>query len=402
MAQIKNINKLHHYDVVIVGAGLVGLALSLALRKFSSLKVAIIEASLPKHNDTRLFALSVSSWQLLQHIGVADELASVACPIRGIQVSRQGHFGAVRFNAKEMNLNALGYMVPAANIEKVLEDKNKQHHATCIRPATLVGLTQQEDHVELLITTPEGKRKITADSVIGADGAHSTVRQLLGVNVDIEDDQQSALVTHTTVSQSHQHIAYERFVKDGAIAMLPLRDDKVATIWSGHRKFIHELQEKTDGDFIAALQQNFGYRLGRITSVAKRTLFPLKFSRAVKMNVDRVLLIGNAAHTVHPIAAQGFNLALYEVALFVDKLQQHDDVPSAQLFQELAVAAQNQQNISLSTTQQISQQVMKPSMLVRACLPMGMFVFDKVTPLKKIFLQNMLGRGKKTPRLLCH
>ena len=182
-------------------------------------------------------------------------------------------------------------------------------------PQSDAALLKKGDKATLSITTPQGERTLTASYIIGADGTHSTVRRLLQISADTLDYQQSALVTMTQLKRPHHHIAYERFQKQGAIAMLPLSDEKTATIWTDSTENIAALMKLSEQEFIDQLQKQFGYRLGKLLQTGQRHHYPLHHLTAARTCQQRILLIGNAAHTLHPIAAQGFNLALAEIAM---------------------------------------------------------------------------------------
>lgn len=314
-----NIN--NQYDIVIVGGGMVGAAMAAGLAQLNQ-RIALIDASpLDAADDHRLIALNHTSHCFFKNIGIWSDLAPHAAPIQRIHVSHQGHFGVTRMAAHECHLDALGYVVPAHYINKALY--SRLNHIDLIRPARLQALSQDAEGVMLTMTTPTDEKIIFAKSVIGADGTQSTVRDLLQIAVEKKDYQQSALVTVTTLQREHNHIAYERFLTRGAIAMLPLSGQRVATIWTDDNPRIEELLALNDAQFIAECQKHFGYRLGRLLSVSQRFCYPLQRLRAKQTVQGRVLLMGNAAHTVHPVAAQGLNIALFEVAALIEHVAKY-------------------------------------------------------------------------------
>lgn len=404
---------MEHNDLIIVGGGLVGTGLFLALKRYNTrLRIALVDARLPQQNDPRLFALNMSSWQFLKNIGLAKALIPHASPIKSVHVSHRGKFGCVRLANDEVGLPALGYMVPAAQIETAMHDAMTEltpPHAdarggqastffTVYRPAQLCALTQAGDNlVELTIKTQNGEEKLSADYVIGADGTDSTVRQLLGIETITHDYHQSAIVTHTTLKRSHQHIAYERFTADGVIAMLPLLNDQLAnisaTIWTGDSDAMRALKDLSDAEFLNRLQQTFGFRLGRLQHISTRYMFPLRKVCASKMFVDRVLLLGNSAHTLHPVAAQGLNLALYEIAMLVDAIVANGGQLAVSIFKDLTTRVVSQQTISMGVSHRLTQLFSKQSLLTQTFLPLSMMALDKITPLKVAFINRMIGRN---------
>src|SRR5579883_942585 len=222
-----------HYDLIIVGGGLVGAGLAAAL---PDKRIALIDAKLPSQDDPRLFALNYGSCQFLQHLGLWPMLAAHAAPIHQVHVSYQGRFGAVRLTREDAHLPTLGHVIPARFIEAALHDKLASSiHITLYRPAKLISLHQQEGRVTLTLDTAIGQKILHAPLVIGADGTESTVRSQLNIPITVVDYHQSAIVTRTTLKRSHHHIAYERFVDNGAIAMLPLVGNECATIWTAEK-----------------------------------------------------------------------------------------------------------------------------------------------------------------------
>lgn len=217
------------------------------------------------------------------------------------------------------------------------------------------------------------------------------------------DYQQTAIVTRTQLKRSHHHIAYERFVEDGAIAMLPLPNDECATIWTLNHKKAQDLLALSDADFLQKLQEAFGYRLGKLQSIKPRFSFPLKQLR-VKMPVKQnLLLLGNSAHTLHPIAAQGFNLALYEVASLVDAMlaKEAQSAPfGAEDLAKLYEMMQKQQNVTMGVTHQLTQWFTNESRLMQPLLQLGMIGLDVVRPMKRKLLQGLMGKAGRIPRLL--
>lgn len=394
------------YDIVIIGGGLVGASLASALRD-TPYRVALVDAQKPREEDTRLFALSAGSCHLLDHVGVWRQIVHRAAPIHEIHVTSKGQFGTARLSRDQAALQALGYVVPAKYIEQALNEQCvTMANQTVYRPARLTELKQHEAHVELVLATETGTVNLQAELVIGADGVDSTVRTLAGIGVTCHEYHQSAIVTQTELHRPHQQIAHERFTRQGTIAMLPLqRDDHslaAATIWSGEDHFIQPLMGLSDDAFLQTLQQTFGYRLGRLRGVAHRHLFPLRLCQAETQVNNRVFLLGNAAHTLHPIAAQGFNLALYEVAALVDKLQAVKQSQRAWTVLDLE-AVQQQINKQRKTSVSVSHQLathLAGSGLIQKLLPFGLLGLELAVPVKRQLLNSIMGRTGRVPRLL--
>jgi len=304
-----------HFDIAIVGGGMVGGALAAALKN-SDLQIVLIDAT-PAHfgDDARLIALNETSIHFFKRLGLWPVLEPHAAPIERIHVSHRGHFAITRIDCKEFKMPVLGYVIPAKYINAALYSALTQaNNITLIRPAKLETFTQEKENMSLTISIESTMQYLQANVVIGADGSLSTVRDILNIPIEKYDYQQSALVTTTLLQRDHNNSAYERFLENGAIAMLPLRDMQAATIWTANNETIAHLMTLSDEDFLKNLQDTFGYRLGRFVSIEKRVTYPLQLLVAKQSIKDNVILIGNAAHTFHPIASQGLNLALYEVS----------------------------------------------------------------------------------------
>jgi 2-octaprenyl-6-methoxyphenol hydroxylase len=374
------------FDIVIIGGGMVGASLACALRD-TSLRIALVDAApLNTENDPRLIALNYSSYCLFNNLGVWDAMASHAEAIKQVHVSDRGHLGMTRLNASDVGLSALGYVVPAKYINAALDHTLNQHaanhpesqHITILRPAKLKMLTQTDKLATLTIETESGEIQLETKLVIGADGTHSTVRAELGITSEVTDYQQSALVTITTLNRPHQNIAYERFHTSGAIAMLPLTEQRVATIWTDEKEVIAHLLQLNDAEFLAELQKQFGYRVGRLMSVAKRHMFPLQMMKTTQTHKQQVLLIGNAAHTLHPIAAQGLNLALAEIAMLAQVIL---DTPQLTDWQPYLDWQQKQESASAGLSHQLPRLFASDFSVMNFIRQLGMIGLDIKTGL---------------------
>ncbi|HTM63917.1 MAG TPA: FAD-dependent monooxygenase [Gammaproteobacteria bacterium] len=391
------------YDIIIVGGGLVGAGFAAAL-KDSGLRIALIDARLPSNDDPRLFALNAGSCQFLDNLGFWSSLQPHSSPIHQVHVSHQGNFGAVRMRREEVNLSALGHVVPAKYIEAALSDAvSSMAHIEVYRPARLKALTQTDCEAEVTIETKHGDKTLQSEVVIGADGTVSTVRKLVDIPIETVDYQQCAIVTRVMLRRPHNQIAYERFYKNGAIAMLPLPENECASIWSASKDEAERLYALSDDNYLSELQKLFGFRLGKLQGVRQRHLFPLQMMRAARTHEKCVLLLGNSAHTLHPIAAQGFNLALYEAAVLVEgimeKRNRSESVSAADL-QAILGLSRKQLNVSVNVSHWLSQIFSLDAAPAHWLLSLGMTGFNAAAPVKKTFINMMTGRSGRVPSLL--
>ncbi len=326
----------NHYDVTIIGAGPVGISLALALATLP-LRIALLEAKpltteIKADQDSRALALTAGSVSILEEIGVWPQLAAHATPIKKVHISDRGHFGFTRIKAEEEGVAALGYVVPAYTLANELNKalltravsaaQISPTHLALLVPATVQNLQASEKGWQIEVATTEGTKTIYSQLVIAADGTHSTIRSLLKIATTEKDYAQSALVTTITLAREHHNTAYERFVENGALAMLPMGNGQCGCVWTGPHAQIKSLLHLADEELLQHLQINFGYRLGKFLSVGKRYTYPLKMVYANEPTPSGLVLIGNAAHTLHPIAAQGFNLGLGDVAALAQVLRE--------------------------------------------------------------------------------
>ncbi|MCC5810019.1 MAG: 2-octaprenyl-6-methoxyphenyl hydroxylase [Ectothiorhodospiraceae bacterium] len=324
-------------DVLIVGGGMVGASLARALAS-SPLRLAMVEAvpapapGQPSYDD-RSTALSPSSARIFQGLGCWEAIRSAAAPIRQIHVSDQGSFGATRLKAEAESLEALGHVVPNRVLGQTLHaglpvQRNLQIHC----PARLHALEDLGDRVQARLQTETGGQQLSARLIVAADGSRSVVREQLGVPVRTTDYGQVGIVANVTPERPHQGRAFERFTREGPLALLPLPGEAMSLVWTVRAATAQRLMALESARFLDALQQAFGYRLGRLLRVGARAAYPLPLMRSTARRQGRVVMVGNAAHTLHPVAGQGFNLALRDVAELAEHLHragQAGDDPGA-------------------------------------------------------------------------
>ena len=300
-------------DVAIVGGGLVGASLALALAQLQ-LKVVLIEAhpfgvSGQPSFDDRTTALSNGSRRIFEGIGVWPLLAREATPIRRIHISDQGRFAFARLDAKEQQLQALGFVITNRIMGAALWRRLDEQSVTVLAPARVTGVELKPDHRRLTCQVGDHEiSSIEAQLVIAADGAQSTVREAAGIGATRWDYEQQALVTNVFTQRFHDYVAYERFTAAGPLALLPMSEGRVGLIWTTAPQSSRELAELPDAEFLARLQDAFGFRLGRFTRVGARQLYPLSLTRSDEHIAPRLVIVGNAAQSLHPIAGQRFNL----------------------------------------------------------------------------------------------
>lgn len=315
-------------DVCIIGGGLVGLTAAIAL-SFQGRKVKLLEASSqnlerPTELDVRSIALSYSTIQIFKALGIWDSLQRDASPISTIHVSSAGHFGVTRLHAGDLQLEAMGYVIEYhLLIQHLLEIVEKDPNIELLCPAVFQSLEQNLSAVKIKYQQDGFDKTIDPKLLIIADGANSAVREKLGIASEKMDYQQSAVIANVKIEQDMPAVAYERFTSDGPIALLPLPSRRYALVWTNKPQRALELMDMSDEDFTRQLYLSFGYRLGYFSQIGRRDQFKLTMSRSSQLTSGRCVLIGNAANSLHPVAGQGFNLALRDIGFLYDQLLNH-------------------------------------------------------------------------------
>jgi 2-octaprenyl-6-methoxyphenol hydroxylase len=311
------------YDLVIVGGGMVGASLALALGG-RGLRTALIEAHAPGDPgqpgyDDRAIALAYGTRRVFEAIGVWPALRGQVEPIADIHVSERGRFGLVRLSAREEGVAALGYVVTARELGAVLMDRLVAvPDLDLLAPARLIDFADDGALVTLQVERDGVMHTLATRLLVAADGGDSPVRERLGVPVRRWEYGQTAVVANVTPGRPHLGRAYERFTDSGPLALLPMTGGRCAVVWTVRDDDVDGLLALDDAAFLAGLQVRFGHRLGMFERAGRRHAYPLGLMRALESVRGRVAIIGNAAHTLHPVAGQGFNLGVRDVAALAE------------------------------------------------------------------------------------
>ncbi len=307
------------YDLVIIGAGMVGASLAAALAG-SGLRIAVVEPVAagqrrPAGDDERGIALAPASRQILEDIGVWPGLSAAVTPIRQIHVSEQGRLGMTRMRPAALGLTELAHVVVAGKLGRALhEQMAAAENIDLICPAELIRFQSGADGLRLEIKTEQGQREINTKLLAGCDGRDSLVRRLASINTRAHDFMQTAIVANLTTERPNNGAAFERFTPHGPIALLPVERHKSVVVFSVERAEADRYLALSGPEFAAAVEAGFGRRLGRISQPGRRRAYPVVFIEALRHYQRQLVLLGNAAHTLHPNGAQGFNLGLRDAA----------------------------------------------------------------------------------------
>ena len=421
-------SEIAHYDVVIIGGGMVGASLASALLPAileHGLNVALIETfALPENADQvlhqpgyddRSTALSYGSRCLLQQLGVWQKLSEHVTPIEHIHVSDKGRFGAARLHASEHGIDALGYVVENAWLGQVLlQPLIDSDTVQCFSPASVTevkntvgadGLTSQVVTAQL-----DGKtQQLTASLVVVADGGRSQVCQQLGLETQKSDYQQHAIIANVSAELAHGNVAYERFTPQGPVALLPLYEsdavvqNRSALVFTVAAEDVERLMALDEQSFLAELQQRFGYRVGAFTTIGKRDSYPLILQRVKEQVRPALVVIGNAAHTLHPVAGQGFNLALRGLMALAQTLSEAVAAGQNPGDLKLLLNYLRQQQLDQDKTIAFTDQLLKlfgsQSALLKKVRGRGLFALEFFNPAKQMFARQAMGLGDRLPRM---
>ncbi len=395
------------YDLLIVGGGLAGNSLALAL-KDTGLRIAIVEANTRQQLHAspagdRALALAAGTVKMLEALGIWSGINQAACAIKNIHISDRGHFGKTRLSAAKENVEALGYVITARDIEAHVAQQVEQANIKVICPARVAGLMSGDNEVSVSLKQGDLASSVSARLLVGADGGQSSVRKLLNITQQVTGYGQTALVTTVKTAISNQHTAYERFTASGPLALLPVDDRHCAVVWTRTDEDAKALMSGSEADFLDELQHCFGYKLGELTLAAPRRAFPLSLIRAEKMLAERTVIIGNAVHQLHPVAGQGFNLGLRDVVQLAEMLiNQHEagkDIGAAEFLNRYAQARQKDHNQVIGFTDTIVRIFSNDWLALAAARNAGLTVLDHIPAAKSLLTRHAMGLAGRMPRL---
>jgi len=344
-----------NYDIVIVGGGMVGISLALLLRAQRPWKILVVEAqelavsdspvsgAYSSSFDARSTALSWSSRNIYQSIAVWPQLKRHLAAIAQIHVSDRGHAGLTRIDAADANVDALGYVVENQWLGSVLLNQLAETDIQLLGSAGVETIVPLAAGMRLGVQqSDQDLQTIDAKLVVIADGAGSSTSKKLGIQSQSSTYGQTGIIANISLEKPHGGVAYERFTDQGPMALLPLTDFKgrprSALVWTQPSEMAESLMAADEQSFLEQLQTRFGYRLGRFKQLGERVAYPLALTTATEQVRRHLVVMGNAAHSLHPVAGQGFNLSLRDAATLANSLAQ-----AGEAIGDLAVLQQYQQ-----------------------------------------------------------
>ena len=401
-------------DIVIAGGGMVGISLALQLAAVlpDNIRLLMVEGfPLPEPTpgvkpdyhpsfDARSTALSYSSRLIYEQMGVWSDLEQWSCPIQTIHVSNRGRFGSALMQAEDYGWAALGYVVENAWLgSSLIQSLHRQNRVELVSPARVISANQGPDGVSLQL---EGApfTSLKAGLLLVADGANSGLRAQLGVAVAEKAYRQHALIANVAFSKPHGGCAYERFTDEGPVALLPListtgGENRAGLVWTMTGEQAEHLQVCPESELLEKLQKRFGYRLGRMLQVGERHSYPLSLVQSAEQVRRGVVVMGNAAHALHPVAGQGYNLALRDVAVLGRTLAEAsaDGVPLGDLgvLQQYRDRQQADQDRTVSFSDKLPALFMHSGPFIGLARDLGLAGLDLLPGAKREFVRHATG-----------
>jgi 2-octaprenyl-6-methoxyphenol hydroxylase len=396
-------------DVAIVGGGMVGASLGVALAPLG-LRVALIEAvpynaATQPSFDERTTALSNGSRRILETLGVWQPISHLATPIRKIHVSDQGRFGFARIDAAEQGVAAMGYVLPNRALGNALWPRLLESAGLEIfSPAEVAQIEPGQDAVTLKVRQGDAETSIHAKLIVAADGVHSAVRSAFGVAAEVRDYEQTAVITTVLPQRFHDNVAYERFTASGPLALLPLDGGRCTLVLTLNPEMAVTAMAWSDHEFLAEVQRRFGFRLGRFLKVGRRVPYPLSLSRSMGTSSGRCVIIGNAAQGLHPVAGMGFNLGLRDVASLAELIAEGAgcdgyDPGRQQLLAEYDAWRAADRSGVIAFTDGLVRAFASPLGIVRRMRNLGLLAFDLLPPAKAALARLSTGANGRVPKL---
>lgn len=382
--------------VLIVGGGLVGASLAIALDA-AGVDALLVEAAAPRTEaqpsyDERNLALARATVNGLDAIGVWAHARAGATAIEHIHVSRAGEFGSVRLEARDAGVDALGWTLPARELGAALLRRLEE----CTRlerlaPARLEALEPLAGGWRARVHTADGVRSIDTPLLVGADGTGSFVRQRLGIAVETHDYGQTLFVCTVTPERAHAHRAFERFSDEGPVALLPLAERRCGLVLTVPADQAEAVAAMPDVEYLALAQRRFGWRLGRLSRPGRRFPYEIKRVAAQRLTAPRAVLVGNAAQTVHPIGAQGFNLGLRDALTLAELVAGAADPGDERLLANYAARRAADREGTMAMSHGLVQLACLPQPWLAPLRSLALLACDRVPPLRNALLRRGMG-----------
>jgi 2-octaprenyl-6-methoxyphenol hydroxylase len=388
--------------ILIVGGGLVGASLAIALDA-AGLPAILVEAAAPRvadqpSYDERNLALARATVNGLDAIGVWAFARDRATPMTYIHTSRAGDFGSVRMSAADQGVDALGWTLPARELGAALLQRLDQcRHLTRLAPARVETIEATPDGWAVAVRVGDDTQRFETPLLVGADGTDSGIRAQLGITTSEHDYGQALFVTTMTSERDPKGRAFERFTDDGPVAVLPLADRRVGVVLTVDAGKADEVVAMDDAAFATFAQERFGWRLGRLSRPGKRSPYPIRRVAADAITATRAVLTGNAAQTVHPIGAQGFNLGLRDALTLAELVSGASDPGTASLLAEYAARRASDREGTMLMSHGLVRLACLDQPVLGPLRSLAMLALDRVPPLRHALGRRGMGFRAHAP-----
>lgn len=391
---------MNRFDVIIAGGGLAGSALAVGLAR-SGRRIALVEAA-PRHSqsrpsfDDRTLVVNAASLNILANLGILDANLTI-CPLRRIEITRARAPGHLILDAGSYDCERFGAVIVARELgAAMLETLAGTDRITEFCPARIETFEAGPDGVKALL---DDGSELTAALLVGADGTRSKIREQAGLASESHDYGQAAIIFNARPAHHRPDTAIERFTDRGPLALLPQPEGRVGVVWIDRAESIENIREWPDEELIARLDRHFGATLGAFTSPGKRAAYPLALQRTPRPVGRRVVVIGNAANTIHPVSAQGFNLGLRDVAGLIDRLEDRTDPGDPVVLAGYAEARRADQAATVRYTDTLARAFTNPSLAIRAGSSLGLAAHAAFPALSRRLVRSAMGFREPVSRL---
>lgn len=391
------------FDVIVIGGGLAGASCALSIAKTNpSLTIAVVEANQVTGDyhpsfDDRSIALAQQSVEYLQQLNLFETNASYSAAIKKVSVSDRGHFGKTHINCDAFAKPSLGYVVEVNPFGRALYQRLAQTNIAVYCPDSVSAIKQSLNSNELTLQSGE---QLSAKLLVIADGAQSPTRKLLGLGFYTQPYEQGAIIANVEVAGGHNNHAYERFTEHGPIALLPMSNNRYSLVWCMAKQRVEQCIALNDNEFLNALQSAFGYRAGQFTKVGARASYPLVYGQAESLTAHRTVVIGNAAHAIHPIAGQGFNLGLRDVQVLSQLIaSSKNELGSYAFNREYSHKRSSDIKTVMTLTDALVRLFSNSSRVLALGRSIGLFSMDLFPALKAPLAKQLMGQVKQGTRL---
>ncbi|PHM49752.1 2-octaprenyl-6-methoxyphenyl hydroxylase [Xenorhabdus miraniensis] len=386
-------------NVIIVGGGMAGATLALAISSLSRgrLQVSLIEAAEPTQEhpgfDARAIALAYGTCQRLDQIDIWSALKHCVTPITHVHVSDRGHNGFVNIRADDHDIPALGNVIELHDAGIHLFDLLKQSpNIKLYCPATVNSVERLENSVTVTLNNGE---KLTGELLVAADGSHSAIAQACNIPYQRQSYDQVAIIANVLTSEHPQGRAFERFTEHGPLALLPMSEGRSSLVWCHPLDKQSEINGWSQAEFIQHLQQAFGWRLGKILETGQRYSYPLALSTANQQISHRLALVGNASQTLHPIAGQGFNLGMRDVMALAQSISEAaivgQDIGAYKILAQYQQQREADRETTIGITDGLVRLFANDYLPLRIGRNLGLMTMETLPPIRDLFARQTLG-----------